>query len=80
MEFVKVSTTQNIDLEYNIAGIGDRILAFFVRLFGYDCLGLNLDNHIHRNRRFATVAFRLYYSRYVLYVAFRVIYEWPNFR
>ncbi|WP_066629854.1 RDD family protein [Labilibacter marinus] len=28
MEFVNVSTTQNIDLEYRIAGVGDRILAF----------------------------------------------------
>ena len=32
MEFVNVSTTQNIDLEYRIAGVGDRILAF---LFDY---------------------------------------------
>jgi len=28
MEYVPVSTTQNIDLEYRIAGVGDRILAF----------------------------------------------------
>ncbi len=28
MEYVNISTTQNIDLEYRIAGIGDRILAF----------------------------------------------------
>ncbi len=33
MEYVSVSTTQNIDLEYQIAGIGDRILAF-----GFDLL------------------------------------------
>lgn len=28
MEYVPISTTQNIDLEYKIAGVGDRILAF----------------------------------------------------
>ncbi|SMO51631.1 Uncharacterized membrane protein YckC, RDD family [Saccharicrinis carchari] len=28
MEYVHISTTQNIELEYKIAGIGDRILAF----------------------------------------------------
>lgn len=35
MEYVPISTTQNIDLEYNIAGVGDRILAF-----GFDLLVL----------------------------------------
>ncbi|MGQ1785956.1 RDD family protein [Saccharicrinis sp. GN24d3] len=36
MEYVSVSTTQNIDLEYRMAGIGDRILAF-----GFDLLVLS---------------------------------------
>lgn len=33
MEYINVSTTQNIDLEYRMAGIGDRILAY-----GFDLL------------------------------------------
>ena len=35
MEYVNISTTQNIDLEYKIAGVGDRILAY-----GFDLLVL----------------------------------------
>jgi uncharacterized RDD family membrane protein YckC len=32
MEFITVRTTQNIDIEYEIGGLGERILAYFIDL------------------------------------------------
>ena len=42
MQTIKIQTTQNIELEYELAGIGDRIVAYFVDLLIYFAYGVTI--------------------------------------
>ena len=83
MSTIRIQTTQNVTLEYEIASVGDRILAAAHRLCASTSCGLwpgallQPDNY-HLSRRRAGRAGAAAAAHHVLHPGLRGVFQWPD--
>jgi uncharacterized RDD family membrane protein YckC len=75
MEYVKINTSQNVEIDYTIAGLGDRVIAFMIDTLVLSCyafvlvfsLGIYGPGFTSANVNFMIVFIVLLYLPFILY-------------